>query len=231
MNMPCLTRSGLSEKEHFLRSPSISHCPAKVGIPCWNRTTLLVAVRQHFCKPPTALLPTGSKLSPPIRIGVNFLRQFMEKPDASLLQTAACPARPTGCWNLRVKAFQQLLNLDGCQCEMNPRTINSFSFQIALLLLLSFTRTEAADFPTANAKASAGDTLTDAEIRTMLRDYIDSDKLGVGLVVGIVDEHGTRVVSHGKLDNGTDRDVDGDTLFEIGSITKVFTALLLQDMV
>ena len=39
------------------------------------------------------------------------------------------------------------------------------------------------------------------------------------------------MVCHGKLDNGTDREVDGDTLFGIGSITKVFTALLLQDMV
>src|SRR6266700_4909360 len=26
------------------------------GIPCWNRTSLLVAVRQHFCKPPPELL-------------------------------------------------------------------------------------------------------------------------------------------------------------------------------
>ncbi len=51
------------------------------------------------------------------------------------------------------------------------------------------------------------------------------------IVLGIVDEHGSRVVSCGKLDNGTDQEVDGNTLFGIGSITKTFTALLLQDMI
>jgi CubicO group peptidase (beta-lactamase class C family) len=73
--------------------------------------------------------------------------------------------------------------------------------------------------------------LTDQEIKTMLRDSIEIDQQTVGLAVGIVDEQGARVICHGKLDNNTDRDVNGDTLFAIASITKVFTALLLQDMV
>src|ERR1035441_5027194 len=73
--------------------------------------------------------------------------------------------------------------------------------------------------------------LTDAEISTMLRERIDQNKMGVGIVVGIVDEHGSRVFSYGKTKKNGIEDVNGDTLFEIGSITKVFTSLLLEDMV
>jgi D-alanyl-D-alanine-carboxypeptidase/D-alanyl-D-alanine-endopeptidase len=52
-----------------------------------------------------------------------------------------------------------------------------------------------------------------------------------GMVIGVVDEHGSQVFAAGKMDNGTDQDVNSDTLFEIGSITKTFTVLLLEDMV
>src|SRR3954451_23053953 len=65
-------------------------------------------------------------------------------------------------------------------------------------------------------------------IERVLLDSVGNEKRGV--VVGIVDEHGNTIVSYGKLGNGTDQKVDGDTLFEIGSITKTFTVLLLQDM-
>jgi CubicO group peptidase (beta-lactamase class C family) len=51
-----------------------------------------------------------------------------------------------------------------------------------------------------------------------------------GMVVALVDKEGTRIFSAGKQGNGTDKAVDADTFFEIGSCTKTFTALLLQEM-
>ena len=68
-----------------------------------------------------------------------------------------------------------------------------------------------------------------SEIESLLDDHF-SDR-DAGLVIGLIDEAGSRLFSAGKLDNGTGREVDGDTLFELGSVTKVFTALLLLDAV
>ena len=51
------------------------------------------------------------------------------------------------------------------------------------------------------------------------------------MVIGLADQRGNRIFSAGRLDNGTDRAVDGDTVFFIGSVSKTLTALLLQDAV
>ena len=52
----------------------------------------------------------------------------------------------------------------------------------------------------------------------------------VGIVVGIIDEAGPRYYSYGRLAVSNDQPPDEHTVFEIGSISKVFTAILLADM-
>jgi serine-type D-Ala-D-Ala carboxypeptidase/endopeptidase len=72
---------------------------------------------------------------------------------------------------------------------------------------------------------------SDADILEVIKTRIDVERQGVGIVVGVIGEHRRSIVSFGKADQQTGTPVGGDTIFEIGSVTKVFTAILLADMV
>jgi D-alanyl-D-alanine-carboxypeptidase/D-alanyl-D-alanine-endopeptidase len=72
--------------------------------------------------------------------------------------------------------------------------------------------------------------LPDDAIRRLLVDRVDERRLSVGMVVGVTEANSHRLVAHGCRDTCGGGPVNEKTLFEIGSITKLFTALLLSDM-
>lgn len=75
---------------------------------------------------------------------------------------------------------------------------------------------------------------SDADIRKILGERVNTlagSEDGVGIVVGVVSPQGRRVISYGHRTQGDPRPLNGETAFEIGSVGKVFTALLLADMV
>lgn len=68
-------------------------------------------------------------------------------------------------------------------------------------------------------------------VKAFLQDNFPPARSNACMVIGLIDEQGSRAFGGGTLGDGADIRADGETLFFIGSVSKTFTALLLQNLV
>jgi CubicO group peptidase (beta-lactamase class C family) len=72
---------------------------------------------------------------------------------------------------------------------------------------------------------------TSKEIHEMLVQHVDVQHKASAIVIGLISKHGREIISYGRFGPDDPRVPDAETIFEIGSVTKVFTSLLLSEMV
>jgi serine-type D-Ala-D-Ala carboxypeptidase/endopeptidase len=98
----------------------------------------------------------------------------------------------------------------------------------ATLALLAFISQVASAEPPADTTAARHWSIPpNAEIRAVMAGRLTIR--GAGMVVGVIEPTGRRVVAYGESGSPDGRPLDGDTIFQIGSVTKTFTTLLLAE--
>ncbi len=76
----------------------------------------------------------------------------------------------------------------------------------------------------------AAELVPPANIDALAQELIDSG-WAYGLAIGLIDERGTQTAGYGRMSETDPAVPDAGSVFEIGSITKVFTGLVLAQMV
>ena len=67
-------------------------------------------------------------------------------------------------------------------------------------------------------------------VKEYIRQIVDNGK-SASIIIGVVNKDGRQIFSYGELEKGSGKKPDENSLYGIGSITKLFTCSLLADMV
>jgi serine-type D-Ala-D-Ala carboxypeptidase/endopeptidase len=99
----------------------------------------------------------------------------------------------------------------------------------------SFFSSSPSSSPSSASVTTSNSLITNKEvIQDQVKNFIVNqivNKSKAAIVVGFVDPNGTRIFSFGNMSTAHNIPVNQNTFFNIGSITKTFTTLLLADMV
>lgn len=95
------------------------------------------------------------------------------------------------------------------------------------------------EFPKTFNSSSLGSQVNDSvpqfkitnDLKNLLKNIVDTNRTKGAFVVGLVDPNGTQFYGYGNASKANNFTVNQNTIFAIGSNTKVFTAVLLADMV
>jgi serine-type D-Ala-D-Ala carboxypeptidase/endopeptidase len=79
--------------------------------------------------------------------------------------------------------------------------------------------------------SASADAPSDAAVQAILQQCVGKDRDSTGIVAVVSDNAGSRLFTYGASGAADNRKLDGDTVFEVASITKVMTAFILADMV
>jgi D-alanyl-D-alanine-carboxypeptidase/D-alanyl-D-alanine-endopeptidase len=112
------------------------------------------------------------------------------------------------------------------EMDFGRRSRTLWCFCILLTSLGIASCAQAQPKPASQAPTEDWSIPSDDELRAFLATRMEHN--GVGIVIGVIEPAGRRVVAYGR--SGTERPLDGDSIFLLGSVSKSFVDLVLADM-
>jgi D-alanyl-D-alanine-carboxypeptidase/D-alanyl-D-alanine-endopeptidase len=202
-----------------------------------------LAVYSAFAAPPSSAPPpgvTGFWMGTMVQNGITFrvvlqvaeegggkLRVSMRSVDQNATLPAETPILKDNSFSFEVRSVGKYRGT----LAASGNTLSGTWTQQGESVTLNFARTSASAVPTPVPLSPARPPLAlnqlkpvlDRELEPLLKNSLLSKRTGGGLVIGVLDHGQRRIFTYGTA--------HPDSIFEIGSITKTFTGLILAQMV